>query len=228
MKHADVKTKYRDTPVVARVCYHNDGYVNGMTEMLRVTVNWTGFNGAPGYTNLHFRDFTEGPVDQAMADGSVAKVDSWIANWQSSLPSTVKFQVNPQVQRIEDTTGDLVGFFNTTPAAQRTGTGTGSYSAASGMCFNWYTNGVRNGRRIRGRTFVVPVAGNALGPDGTLDDTKVTGLRTATASLLSATGSGDFGVWSRPSGPGATDGAWWLTTSFTLPDKVAVLRSRRD
>jgi hypothetical protein len=199
-----------------------------MTEMIRVTVNWTGFTGAPGFTNFHFRDFTEGPVDQAMADGSVAKVDAFISNWQSSLPSTVKIQTNAQVSRIEDTTGELKGFFQTTPAAQRTGTGTGSYSAASGAVFNWYTNGIVRGRRVRGRTFVVPLAGSALGADGTLDDAKVTGLRTVAQTFISATGSGDLGVWSRPSAPGATDGSWWAVTSFTLPDKAAILRSRRD
>jgi hypothetical protein len=199
-----------------------------MAEILKVKVNWTGFTGAPGYTNLFFRDFSAGPVDQAMADGAVSKTYNWLTNWQSSLPTSVTLTVDPVVDVVEETNGDLVRFLTTVPGAALTGTGTGNYSAASGACVNWYTNGVRNSRRIRGRTFMVPLAGNALGPDGTLDNTKVTGIRSATTTFISQTGAGDLGVWSRPSGPGATDGVWYAVSSFTLPDKVAVLRSRRD
>lgn len=199
-----------------------------MAEILRVTINWTGFVGAPGYTNLYFRDFTAGAVDQAMADGAVAKTDVWVNAWLSSLPTTVTIGVDPTVEVIEETNGELQGFFTTVPEAPSIATAIGAYSAASGACVNWYTNGVRNGRRIRGRSFMVPLGGAGLQSDGTIDQTKLTALRTATNTFISATGSGDLGVWSRPT-PGEPDGGvWYVVTSATIPDKVAVLRSRRD
>lgn len=199
-----------------------------MVDILRVKVKWTGGPGGPGFTNFHFNEFVEGDQTQANADGAVSKTDAFISNWQSSLPTSITIAVDPIVDVITAEDGKLKSFFTTAPAAARVGTGTGAYSAASGMCFNWYTNGVRNGRRVRGRTFVVPIAGNAMDTNGTIDNTKVTGLRTVAATFISSTGSGDFGVYSRPSAPGATDGVWYPATSFTLPDKVAVLRSRRD
>jgi hypothetical protein len=200
-----------------------------MTQMAKVTINWTGFSGAPGYTNLYFRDFTEnGQIDQAIASGAAAKVDNWIGGFQSRLPTTVTVQTDATVEAIEDTTGELQGFFNVTPAAARVGTGTGNYSAASGAVVNWYTAGVVRGRRLRGRTFLVPLAGSALDTNGTINNTELTALRTNTTTFINETGAGDLGVWSRPSAPGAADGTWFAVNSFTIPDKVAVLRSRRD
>jgi hypothetical protein len=200
-----------------------------MTEMAKVTINWTGFLGAPGYTNLYFKDFDSTDfIVQAIADGAVSKTDNWIGGIQSRIPSSVTLQTSPTVEIIEAETGELKGFLTTTPAAARVGTGTGVYSAASGAVVNWYTGGVVRGRRVRGRTFLVPISGNALSGDGTLDNTNAAALRTNTAPLISTTGAGDLGVWSRPTAPGATDGSWHLVTSFTIPDKVAVLRSRRD
>jgi hypothetical protein len=199
-----------------------------MVEMARVTVNWTGFNGAPGYTNLYFRDFETNGIDQAIADGAAAKVDTWLGAWDDFLPPSVAVQVDPTVEVIEATNGALLRFITVPAKPLRQGAGTGSYSAASGAVVNWYTDGVRNGRRIRGRSFMVPLAGNALATDGTLSDTALTTWRTATTTLISATGAGDMGVWARPSAPAATDGSWTAASAFTIPDKAAVLRSRRD
>lgn len=200
-----------------------------MVEIAKVTINWTGFAGAPGYTNLYWRDFETSGLDQAIIDGAVTKTDTWISSVQSRVPTSVRLRVNRQVEIIESTTGQLTRFMQATAdTTERVGTGTGAYSAASGLVVNWYTDGVVRGRRVRGRTFIVPLAGNALDTDGSIAAAALTGMATATTTLISNTGVGDLGVWSRPSAPGATDGQWFSTTSFTIPDKAAVLRSRRD
>lgn len=201
---------------------------NRMTEIARVTVNWTGFTGAPGFTNLYFRGATSQPIDQATVDAAITKVDAWLAAWQSRLPATVTVVTDSSVEVIEDTTGELQGFFAGTPGAARVGSGTGNYSAASGAVANWYTEIVRNGRRIRGRTFIVPVAGNFLATNGSLDDTSLTGLRTSTATFITRTGAAYLVVWGRPTTPLATDGVSAEVTAFTIPDKAAILTSRRD
>jgi hypothetical protein len=207
--------------------------------MCRVTINWTGFLGAPGYTNLYFRDFTgSGEPDQAVADGAVAKVHTWIQAWDDGLPNTVTLTVDPSVEVIEETTGEMTGFFTTVPGSPNVGGSIGPYSAASGACVNWYTNGIRNGRRIRGRAFMVPIGSNGMENNGTLNGTALTSWRTATAVLIDGTGTGDLGVWARPTpilNPDGTptgehnpDGEWSVVTSYSIPDKAAVLRSRRD
>lgn len=200
-----------------------------MAGMARVTVNWTGFVGAPGYTNLYFRDFDGGgAITQEIANGAVAKTDVWLDTWVASLPSSVSILVDPTVEVIEETTGALTGFFTTSPDTARTGASTGAYSAVAGACVNWYTDNVRNGRRMRGRSFIVPLGSAGLATNGTLDDAKLVTWRTATATFIDGVGVGDLGVWGRPSAPGATDGVWSVVKSFSIPDKTAYLSSRRD
>jgi hypothetical protein len=199
-----------------------------MAQIGRLKINWTGFIGAPGYTQLYFRDFSAGAVDQAMADGFTAKTDVWLAAWVGSLPSTVSILVDPTVDIVEETTGELVGFMSVSPDTARVGTNAGTYAAPAGACVNWSTNGVRNGRRVRGRTFMVPLSSAAMQADGSIATSNLTALRTATATFISATGSGDMGVWSRPTPAEPSGGIWYACSAFTLPDKIAVLRSRRD
>lgn len=199
-----------------------------MAEIGRLKINWTGFIGAPGYTNLYFRDFTAGTLDQAMADGFTAKVDTWLDAWVSSLPATVSILVDPTVDVLEETTGALTNFMTVSPDTARVGSGAGTYAAPAGAVVNWSTNGIENGRRVRGRTFMVPLTSAAMQSDGTIATASLTALRAATATLITGTGSGDLGVWHRPTTPGGTDGAWYVVSAFNLPDKIAILTSRRD
>lgn len=199
-----------------------------MAEIIRLTVNWTGFLGAPGYTNLHFRDFTAGAIDQAMVDGAVTKLDTWLDAWIPVVPTVASFTINPAVEILEETTGVLTNYMTATPDGARVGTSTGVYVGGTGACINWYTNVVRNGRRLRGRTFMVPLGLQAMTNDGTIDDTRLATLRTASTTLINATGSGDLGVWARPTTPGGSDGEWAVATVATINDKMAQLRSRRD
>jgi len=197
--------------------------------MLRYKINWTGFIGGPGYTNLHFEDASEDFFTQADVDAFALKIDTWLDAWAGSIASTVTYLLDPTVEVIDQTTGDLLSFWTATTDTARVGASTGSYAAPAGACLNWYTAGIRNGRRVRGRTFMVPLGGTALQSDGTIDNTKLTALRTATATMIAPLNDdAGLGVWSRPSGPEATDGIWHRCTSYTLPDKVAILTSRRD
>lgn len=199
-----------------------------MADLARVTILWTGFIGAPGFTNLYFRNATPGIIDQAVVDNAVAKVDSFIGSLINRLPPSVTVATDATVEVIDDTNGELQSFMQATVLAPRNGSGTGNYSAAAGAVMNWYTSTVRNGRRIRGRSFMVPLAGSALASDGTLDSTQLTGLRAMADGLRAASGASRLVVWGRPTSPGATDGVSAEVTSSTVPDKTAVLTSRRD
>lgn len=197
--------------------------------MIRVKINWTGFVGGPGYTNLYFDDPGESFPTQAEFDGVVAIVDTWLDNWQASIPQAVNFLVDPTVELVHASSGEMYGFGSTSPDTARTGADVGKYSAAAGAVCNWYTNGIRNGRRIRGRTFMVPLGSGAMDTSGTIDNTRLTTLRAATATFIdAASNSYELGVWSRPSAPGVEDGEWHPVTAFTIPDMTAVLTSRRD
>lgn len=199
-----------------------------MTEIIRIKINWTGFTGAPGYTNLYFRDFTDGPVNQAMADGAMTKVSTFLTGIKNIIPTTVTLAIDPIADVLEETTGELTNSLTIVPPAPVVGGATGVYSAASGVCISWTTAGIRNGRRIRGRTFLVPLGGTQYDTNGTIVDTTVTLIRNQANLLRTQDGTGDLGIWARPTSKGATDGVWYLVNGAAVKDKVAILRSRRD
>lgn len=200
-----------------------------MAQMAKVTINWTGFPGGPGYSNLYFRDFSgTGAVDQGIVDGAVAKVQDWLSFWRNRLPTSVKTGVDPTVEAIEETTGELQGFWTATVAAPAGGLGVASFSAPSGACVSWYTSTVRNGRRMRGRTFIVPLDTVSYENDGTLIESIITAAPAVNNAMIADSGAGDLGIWARPSAPGASDGQWALVTAARLNDRPAMLTSRRD
>jgi hypothetical protein len=141
----------------------------------------------------------------------------------------VNLACEADVEQVESTTGELQTVYTATPANAASGTGgTAHYAAAVGAVITWRTGGIRNNRRVRGRTFLVPLYNTVFAADGSLASTTITTLGTAAAALSSSSGSPDLGVWARPTAPGASDGEWHVVTSHSIPDMGAVLRSRRD
>lgn len=202
-----------------------------MVAIARVRIVWSGFVGAPGYTNLFFRDFA-GPEDQditeAAAGQAVARVRTFLQAIAPNFPNDVTFNIDPAVDVLEDTSGELLTSFQTAATAPVPGTQVGTFSSASGAVISWRTSVIRKGRRIRGRTFLVPLAGICFNTSGRLDAGVQGQLQTAAQALAAQSGTPDLGVYARPSGPGAVDGQWAVVTAATVPELPAVLRSRRD
>lgn len=204
--------------------------VEGITlaPIMKTVINWTGFNGGPGYTNLYWQGLPANATELIHAQDAVDKVDLFLASLATRVPATVTLAVDPTVQIIEETTGALQAFLNTAPDPNRVGSGTGNYSAAAGACANWSTQGVRNGRRIRGRMFMVPLAGSSLDTDGSINGTQLTALRNAVDVLRTPGANAQLVVWARPTAPGATDGISFPVSASSIADKTAILTSRRD
>lgn len=201
-----------------------------MGQMLKVTMRWSGFTGSPGYSNFYFASDAWDPGPElADAADAVDRVETFINGIKGDLPNVVQLAVLGDVGVVDEFTGNLTNILNGAPGAAQSGTaGAGGYPAASGAVINWLTNGFHEGRRVRGRTFIVPLYSNKYGADGSLDGATVTSLAAAAAALGDTGGSPNLGVWKRPSGPGATDGLFHTVTSTSVPDLAAVLRSRRD
>ena len=199
-----------------------------MSHIMRVTAAWTGFAGAPGYSNFFFKDTSNAEPEAADAAGVSNSVSFFLEAIKGLLPPAVKIGLQTDVAVLDDQTGQMVdvlsngGFSNTTGTAA-----SGPYSAASGVVVTWRTAGIRNGRRVRGRTFLVPTANTAYEADGSLAAGAMTTIQTAANALLVPASNRWLGVWSRPSAPGASDGVWYPGMTATIPDRVAVLRSRR-
>lgn len=201
-----------------------------MAELLRVKARWGGFTGAPGYTVFHMREFDGGGGQAGNAQAAVDKVRLFFDGIKSWLAYGVNVTVLGEVEVIEETTGQMVTVVGVTQPAivQSTASVVDKYAAAVGAVITWRTGGVRNGRRIKGRSFMVPLTGNAFENNGTLHADALGSLNTAATALRNGATTPDLGVYARPTGPGATDGIWHVVTSHSTPDFSAVLRSRRD
>ena len=185
----------------------------------QVTALWSGWSGAPGYTRMRFT--ADSGVD-VQADATA--MQAWFSAVRLFIPSTISISWDGAAP-IFDENGNLTEEDTYTPPAPVQGglaTGTG-YSAATGFVVDWMTSSFRNNRRVRGRTFLVPAVGFQL--DGTVLDANRTTVTNASNTLV---GAAPMIVWSRPPTGATTGGAESPVESAVVPDKAAVMRSRRD
>lgn len=192
-------------------------------DMIKVTAKWSNFQGAPGYSTFYFAGGGGLITDSQQVTTRV--VDAFAAI-QNVLPLGVGVEVQDEVELVDSDTGMLTGYETVDGGDRMIGTGTGTWSAASGAVVNWGTNDVRFGRRIRGRTFIVPIAGASYDSGGTLASGAITKLQAFGDALTGVDFDSEFGVWSRPRS--GTGGVFASVTSYRIPDMAAVLRSRRD
>lgn len=198
--------------------------------MLKVKVRWAGFTGSPGWSNFYFDDVAGGFPTDEQSVAAAEKVRVYFNAIKQYFPAALNWQIQSDVDHVHSTSGEMYGVDSIPPIASIAGTAVaGPHSGASGVVTTWRTAGVRNGRRVRGRTFLVPCSNTAYGNDGTLDTT-AQGIFQNAATALAADDAANFelGVWSRNTGPGIEDGEWFRVTGATVPDRVAILRSRRD
>lgn len=189
----------------------------------RVTAEWSGFTGAPGYTNFHFSPFTGGGDAQA----SVDRVRAFFQQLIEVIPTGVSVRVSPTVEVIDETTGSLTGYLDAEPpAVVNAGSGGTIYVGPAGGVINWNTATVRDGRRVRGRTFVVPMRNTAFDGQGTLTAPAIAWLNAAANALRTGDFESGLVVWSRPRN--GSGGVAAPVIGHRVPDLAAVLRSRRD
>jgi len=156
---------------------------------------------------------------------------------KGSLPTDFHAQVEGAGDIIEDTTGELTGAWTGVQPLQVVGLVGGSYAAPVGLVVDWLTSTILDGKRVRGKTFVVPVGGSSFESDGSPDAGTIATFQAAGAALIAAEG-GLLCVWHRPrvarpadgSRPAVTAraGGHAEVTSCSVPNLAAVLRSRRD
>lgn len=192
-------------------------------DMLKITARWSGFAGAPGYSNFYFA----GGGGLISDVGQVAaRVYNSFIKLQPVLPPDVEISLAPEAAILDADTGEVQSFEQLSVTSSFKGQGTGGYSGATGAVVNWRTGDVRFGRRIRGRTFIVPLAGQAYDSNGSLSTTALTAVRDFAGNLIGGDLDSELGVWSRPRD--GSGGVFATATSFNVPDMAAVLRSRRS
>lgn len=194
-----------------------------MTTLNRLVVTWTGGGAVgDGVSVLHF----DGSDNAAPP---VAAVKAALGLYPLLFPANVTLTVPGTGDRIDDTTGNLTGTWTASGGGSVTMANTGGYAAGVGACITWTTGGIVSGtkgpRRLRGRTFLVPLAGPVYQGDGTITNSELAKLQEI-ANAIQA--SGPLAVWHRPTTVGGSDGNSYGVVSATVRDKVAFLSSRRD
>lgn len=200
-----------------------------------VRTAWAGTSGGPGVTQMAILGAAGGEWNPG---GEQAAVNAVRAFWDSVkvyLPNELTLTVSPVVDWYDVADGTLMGSnVAATPPATVTGTDAGGYAGGSGIKVTWETGQIRDGRRVRGSTFIVPAAATCFTNTGVVAATPRTTINTAATTLISAlnTASMSLGVWSRPREATATlserAGAQFEVTTGITSAKSAILRGRRD
>jgi hypothetical protein len=179
---------------------------------------------------MHFGSGLDAAVHTASEmETVVARVRTFWDTIKNHFPNAVKWDVQPTVSVIDVQTGALEREYVTDEQpVQVSGQGSGPYPAPSGACIVWKTATVVSGKKLSGKTYLVPVVGSSFQDDGSLIASLPTTVVAATLPLIGE--STVFGeqmvVWRRPRA--GAPGAIGPVTQGVVADKAAILRSRRD
>lgn len=196
-----------------------------MAPIQRLRALWQNFPGAPGYTNFYVGTNFAGP----------APFTTFFDAIKVYLPLSATIQVPNSGDIVVQETGQIGGVWTSGTVGNVTGSGAGAYSGASGAVVEWLTNGIVAGRRVTGKTFLVPLSG-AFDSTGSLSTGALTALQNAAAALIAAL-TPNLLVYARPF-PGkpaegtkpakpARSGTSYQVVAARIPDLAAVMRSRR-
>lgn len=191
-----------------------------MTSLFEVRVTWSGWSGGPGVSTFYGTEIA----------GLRSALGTFVGAIDEVIPGQIQVTVPAEGRVIDDTTGDLTGYWTDGVPINDSNALTQAMAAPAGACITWNTSGVVEGHAVRGRTFIVPLFGSAYDTDGSLVTGTLTILRDAAAALAA---SGVLHIWSRPrpiklpDRPVAIAGSSYLVLSSRVSDRVSILTSRR-
>lgn len=200
-----------------------------MAQIYRVTATWSGFQGAPGYSKFCFSDLTT----DAARNAAGAAVKAYFTAYAPYMLTSWSVLVSPTVQEYNVGTGtlDAEATMTTPPTSQVGSAALAAFAGGSGLCCTWRTGTIYAGRRVIGRTFMVPGVG-VFENDGTIQ-TVARGAVEAAGNALVAAASCELAIWAKSWSVGVdgkpvqTGGQVAPVTSATVKDMASQLRSRR-
>ena len=194
------------------------------------TVDWTGFQGAPGTST-----FVTFNLSVQTAEDMRAALQTFFSNINGVFPNQVNLKIAPFYKTVDELTGALKSeTLYTGPTPTIPGSGGASFAGPAGAVVDWLTATIGTRRNLRGRTFLVPLSSGSYDGTGTLLDSSRDLLRTQAATFAAAVAP-QFCVWRRPRPAQvapkvprpAVIGKAGAVVSSKVPDMVAMLRSRR-
>lgn len=190
-----------------------------------VPVVLSGFPGGPGVSTFYFDN---------TATYDLTDLHDLYGLLLGLIPSNTTITLPTSGVTISDDDGELIGAWTKAAVSAMAGSNTGDYAGGVGATIRWETGAVAHGHAVRGRTYMVPLANAAFDTDGTLKASERALLQSSADTTIAAYGAA-WKVWHRPKtvatpGPngGTHIGSAYTITAATIPDKAAMLRSRRD
>jgi len=191
--------------------------------VMEYRVNWTGTTiTGPGISVFHGRPSPLAPGGAAEQD-LANRCRAYFAAIANLVPNGIVWDFPAEVAELDTVTGQLVNVTPITkPVDVSSNGGVGVYARPAGARTDWLTGAIVSGRRLRGRTFLVPINSAQFDTAGTLVAGAISTMNAAATTYIGTSASFSPSVWSR------THGIQADIIAFNVPDTVAVLRSRRD
>ena len=193
-----------------------------MPSLWHVQATWSGGKIGTGFTNFYF---SEGVSTAVQASDAARAFLNSCYTLGGKLPTGITINFRAAVDVIDANNGELQNTIPVTQPASVVGSDNSAHAAVAGACVTWRTDSLVDGKRVRGRTFLVPMGGLGLQSDGTIDNTTVGSINTAAGVLISA--APEFVVWHRPASKAAGGGSAAPVVAGVCVDKTAYLTSRR-
>jgi hypothetical protein len=187
-----------------------------MANLARVRVAWSGNPVVgPGVSTLYW--------DEADS-GYVAKLATFFNAVKNIVTVGVVWTIPNTGDLIDVATGAITGAWTDGTSTTVSAAQSGNYAAGVGARIRWQTSGIRNGRRVRGSTFIVPITVAGYDAGGTLSTTVIDACNTAAGAVFTA-GATQMKIYSRPNagGPGQAN----TVLNGSCLDTVSWLRTRR-
>jgi hypothetical protein len=187
-------------------------------------VAWGNFPGAPGLSTFYLSPATT----------NVAPLLTFFTTLKDLFPTSTTWTVPNTGDVIDTGTNKITGGWTGSGGGSVASSGsTAAYSGTSGGLIRWTTGAVLNGRRVAGRTYLVPLSTANYDTNGSLSATFITTVQNAANTMIASFASA-LQVYGPPrdsgtNGPGDPGKAAINSPviSAIVPDLAVVMRSRR-
>lgn len=187
-----------------------------MANLCRVRTEWTGSAVVGGGLSTFYFDEAD--------TGFIAGLNTFWDSLKALIPAGTTLTTHNTGDLVDVATGGISGSWTDGTTSVVNATAAGVYPGGVGARVKWFTNGIVNGKRVRGGTFICPLIGTAFDGTGTINTSPLSTMQTSANTFL-GTGGFTLNIWHRPvSGSG---GSAHAVTYAQVPDAVSWLRSRR-
>lgn len=167
---------------------------------------------------MHFTTAGNGAAAQQIA----ADMRIFFLQLASQLPNDVSVNFDSEVLDLDEA-GNLTAVWAVVPPLVVNGINNSEFNRAAGAVINWATGVIVAGRRLSGKTYIVPMAMNTFDTVGVLTTVSRDLLLAVGADFINDTAANrPLRIWSRTHATSA------VAVSCAVPSKGAILRGRRD